>query len=74
MQGIQDAFVTISLVDGKGNVIGRQQDTPTTNNLAGNHVLFNCEVSCLSLSQLSMHSVIHASVCQPCLHNVQCIN
>ncbi|DBA65683.1 TPA: hypothetical protein ACH3X2_002737 [Trebouxia sp. C0005] len=43
-KGIQDAFVTISLVDGKGNVIGRQQDTPTTNNLAGNHVLFNCEV------------------------------
>ncbi len=54
MQGLQDAYVTISLVDGKGNIIGRPQDTPTTNNLAGNHVLFNCEVSCLSLSQLSM--------------------
>ncbi len=44
VQGIQDAFVTVSLVDGKGNVMGRQQDTPTTNNLAGNYVLFNCEV------------------------------
>ena len=54
MQGLQDAYVTISLVDGKGNIIGRPQDTPTTNNLAGNHVLFNCEVSCLPLSQLSM--------------------
>lgn len=50
LQGIQDAYVTITLVDGKGNVIGRPQDTPTTNNLAGNHVLFNCEVRCLSLS------------------------
>ena len=46
MQGIQDAYVTVTLVDGKGNVIGRPQDTPTTNNLAGNYVLFNCEVSC----------------------------
>ncbi len=64
MQGIQDAYVTISLVDGKGNIIGRPQDTPTTNNLAGNHVLFNCEVSCLSLSQVSMRSAIHAS-CAP---------
>ena len=44
LQGIQDAFVTISLVDGKGIVLGRPQDTPTTNNLAGNYVLFNCEV------------------------------
>ena len=45
VQGIQDAFVTISLVDGKGNVMGRTQDTPVTNNLAGAHVLFNnCEV------------------------------
>ncbi len=61
MQGIQDAYVTISLVDGKGNVIGRPQDTPTTNNLAGNQVLFNCEVSCLYPSQVSMGSVIHAS-------------
>ena len=61
MQGIQDAYVTICLVDGKGNVIGRPQDTPTTNNLAGNHVLFNCEVSCLSPSHASMGSVIHAS-------------
>ncbi|DBA96464.1 hypothetical protein WJX77_012078 [Trebouxia sp. C0004] len=43
-KGIQDAYVTISLVDGKGNIIGRPQDTPTTNNLAGNHLLFNCEV------------------------------
>ncbi|KAL0054194.1 hypothetical protein WJX82_005196 [Trebouxia sp. C0006] len=43
-KGLQDAYVTISLVDGKGNIIGRPQDTPTTNNLAGNHVLFNCEV------------------------------
>ncbi len=61
MQGIQDACVTISLVDGKGNVIGRPQDTPTTNNLAGNHVLFNCEVSCLSPSHVCMPSAIHAS-------------
>ncbi len=61
MQGIQDAYITISLVDGKGNTIGRPQDTPTTNNLAGNHVLFNCEVSCLSPSQVSMGSVVHAS-------------
>lgn len=44
MQGVQDAFVTISLVDGKGNVMGRPQDTPTTNNLAGNYVLFNYQV------------------------------
>ena len=49
MQGIQDAFVTISLVDGKGNVIGQPQDTPTTNNLAGNYVLFNCQVKMLIL-------------------------
>ena len=64
MQGIQDAYVTISLVDGKGNIIGRPQDTPTTNNLAGNHVLFNCEVSCLSLNQVPVGSVIYAS-CAP---------
>ena len=44
LQGIQDAYITISLVDGKGNVMGRSQDTPTTNNLAGNYVLFNCKV------------------------------
>lgn len=44
LQGIQDAYITISLVDGKGNVMGRSQDTPTTNNLAGNYVLFNCQV------------------------------
>ena len=44
MQGIQDAFVTITLVDGKGHVMGRPQDTPITNNLAGNNVLFNCQV------------------------------
>lgn len=45
LQGMQDAYVTITLVDGKGNVMGRPQDTPTSNNLAGNYVLFNCEVS-----------------------------
>ena len=45
LQGMQDAYVAITLVDGKGNVMGRPQDTPTSNNLAGNHVLFNCEVS-----------------------------
>ncbi|KAL3132496.1 hypothetical protein ABBQ32_009042 [Trebouxia sp. C0010 RCD-2024] len=44
VKGVQDAFVTISLVDGKGNVMGRPQDTPTTNNLAGNYVLVNCQV------------------------------
>ncbi|KAL3156732.1 hypothetical protein ABBQ38_001007 [Trebouxia sp. C0009 RCD-2024] len=44
VKGVQDAFVTISLVDGKGNVMGRPQDTPTTNNLAGNYVLFNYQV------------------------------
>ena len=44
LQGIQDAYISISLVDGKGNVMGRAQDTPTTNNLAGNYVLFNCQV------------------------------
>lgn len=45
LQGMQDAYVTITLVDSKGNVMGRPQDTPTSNNLAGNYVLFNCEVS-----------------------------
>ena len=41
VQGIQDAFVTISLVGEKGSIIGQPQDTPTTNNLAGNYILFN---------------------------------
>lgn len=44
LQGVQDAYITITTVDGKGNMVGSSQNTPVTNNLGGNYVVFKCQV------------------------------
>lgn len=44
MQGIQDGFITITLVDGKGNMVGSSQNTPVTSNIGGNYAVFKCQV------------------------------
>ena len=44
MQGIQGGFITITLVDGKGNMVGSSQNTPVTSNIGGNYAVFKCQV------------------------------
>ena len=67
VQGIQDAFVTISLVGDKGSIIGQPQDTPTTNNLAGNYVLFNdVQVRTLDFSKFGLDTYARCEHWQCC--------